>query len=76
MIDKLVDECTENIEEEVEIVNESKNKFNSCTAYIILFSIFLIMNVGIVTYYVYSQWYLKKYLPHVDFNTHKETVIY
>ena len=83
LIDKLVDECTETVEEVkltkitiAENENENKHKCSSCTMYIILFSIFLIINVGIVTYYVYSQWYLKKYLPHVDFNTHKKTVIY
>ena len=66
LIDKLVNECTETVEEEVEMVSERKNKCNSCILYIVLFSIFLIINVGIVTYYVYSQWYLKKYSPHVD----------
>ena len=76
LIDKLVNECTETVEEEVEIVSESKNKCNSCILYIVLFSIFFTINVsGIATYYVYSQWYLKKYSRHVDLNTHKETMI-
>ena len=41
------------------------------------FQYFFAINVGvIVTYYVYSQWYLKKDSPHVDFNTHKETTVW
>ena len=35
-----MDECDENIDE-VKIVCESKNKFNSCILYIVLLSIFL-----------------------------------
>ena len=46
------------------------------SAYRVIVDVFTI-NVGeIVTYHVYSQWYLKKDSPHVDFNTHKETTIY
>ena len=45
--------------------------------YIVLLSVFFTFNVGgIVTYYVYSQWYLKNDSPYVDFNTNKETTIY
>ena len=84
LIDKLIDECTETVEEVkltkttiAENENENSYKHNSCTVYIVLLLIFFTINVsGIVTYYVYSQWYLKKYSPHVDFNTHKETMIY
>ena len=39
-----------------------------------LLSIFFTINAGgIVTYYDYSQWYLKKDSPHVDFNTRTQT---
>ena len=34
-MDELVDECDANIDEEAEIVSESKNKFNSCILYIL-----------------------------------------
>ena len=71
-----MEECRETIEEEVKIDSESKNKCNSCILYIVLFSIFFTINVGIGAYFVYSYWYLKKDSPHVDFNTHKETTIY
>ena len=52
MIDKLVDECDENIDEKVKIVSESNNKCNSCIFYIVLFSILFIINVGIGAYFV------------------------
>ena len=74
----LIEECTETVEE-VKLANiifaenENSYKCNPCTVYIVLFLICFTINVsGIVTYYVYSQWYLKKYSPHVDFNTYKE----
>ena len=57
MIDKLVDECNENIDEEVKIVSErKKNNCNSCILYIVLFSTFFIINVGIGAYFVYDKY--------------------
>ena len=55
MVDILGDECDENIDE-VKISSESKNKFNSCILYIVLFSIFFIINVGIGAYFVYYKY--------------------
>ena len=55
LVDELVDECDENIDE-VKIVSESKNKCNSCILYIVLFSIFFIINVGIGAYFVYYKY--------------------
>ena len=55
LVDKLGDECDENIDE-VKISSENKNKFNSCILYIVLFSIFLIINVGIGAYFVYYKY--------------------
>ena len=60
LVDKLVEECTENIEETKLVENENKHKCNSCTVYILLFSIILTINIGIATYFVYSCWCLKK----------------
>ena len=40
--------------------NENMHKYNSCTLYIVLFSILFTINVGIGTYFVYFHWYLKK----------------
>ena len=56
LVDKLVDECDENIDEEVKIVSESKNKCNSCILYIVLFPIFFTINVVIDTYFVYYKY--------------------
>ena len=61
LVSKLAEECTENIEETrlVEI-NSTECKKNSCTLYIVLFSIVLTVNIGIGRYFVYSRWYLTK----------------
>ena len=68
MINKLVDQCTETAEEVklantifAENENENSYKCIPCTVYIVLLSVFFTINIGgIVTYYVYSQWYFKK----------------
>ena len=62
LVDKLVEECTETVEELKidENENENMHKYNSCTLYIVLFSILFTINVGIGTYFVYSHWYFKK----------------
>ena len=68
LINKSVDECTETIEEVklfnimfAENENENSCKRISCTVYIVFLLIYFTINVGgIVTYYIYSQWYLKK----------------
>ena len=84
LVAPLIEECIKTVEE-VKLANiifdENENE-NSCkciyyTVYIALLLIFFTINVGgIVTYYVYSQWYLKNDSPYVDFNTNKETTIY
>ena len=56
LVDKLADECTANIDEEVKIVSESKIKCNSCILYIVLFSIFFTINVKIGAYFVYYKY--------------------
>ena len=68
LVDKLVDECTETIEE-VKLAkitlaeNESKNKYSSCTDYTVLFWIFFTIIVGgIGAYFTYFRGYLKKCL--------------
>ena len=39
LVDKLVEECTENIGEMIDNENKHENKCNSCTVYIVLFFI-------------------------------------
>ena len=51
LVDKLADECDE-IVEEVKILDKNEDKCSSCILYIVLFSIFFTINVGIATYFV------------------------
>ena len=54
LVDKLIEECNENIEETSLVkINSTKCKHNSCILYIVLFSIFFTINIGIATYLVY-----------------------
>ena len=57
LVDKLTEECTENIDE-VKIASENrhKKKCSSCTLYIVLFSIIFTINIGIVAYFVYYKY--------------------
>ena len=54
LVDKLVEECTENIDE-VKIACEN-NKCSSCTLYIVLFSIYFTIKIGVDTYFVYYKY--------------------
>ena len=75
LVDKLVDECTETVEE-VKLAkitlaeNENSYKCSSCIVYTVLFWISFTINVGgISAYFVYFHGYLKKMFYH-------ETTIY
>ena len=66
LVDKLVDECTEAVEE-VKLAkitlaqNENSYKCNSWTVYTVLFWIIFVINVGgLSAYFVYFYGYLKK----------------
>ena len=77
---KLVEECTENVEE-VKLAkitlaeNQNKHKCSSCTLYIVLFSIIFTINVEIATYFIDSHWYLNKDVTRIMFGTHTHTTI-
>ena len=64
-VSKLVEQCTENVEE-VKVAkitlaeDENKHKCSSCTLHIVLFSIIFTIIVGIGSYFLYFRWYLKK----------------
>ena len=47
--------CISVIIEEVKIAGKNKDKCSSCILYIVLFSIFFTINVGIATYFVYYK---------------------
>ena len=78
--DKLVDECTEAVEE-VKLAkitlgaDESKHKCSSCALYIVLFSVVFTVNVGIGTYFIYFHCYLKKNVVCVKFGTYTRTTV-
>ena len=61
MVIKLVEQCNQTIDE-VKLTkithteNENSWEHNSCTVYIILFSIYFIISVGIGTYFVYYKY--------------------
>ena len=80
LADKLTEECTENIEETrlgelTSDKNENKLKCSSCTLYIVLFSIFFTINVGIGSYFLCFYWYLKKDVICVKFGTRTQITI-
>ena len=61
LIDKLVEECTENIKETKidETLAKNEHRCSSCTLYIVLFWIFFIFSVisiGIGTYFTYYKY--------------------
>ena len=56
-MDKLVEECNENIEETSLVkINSTKCKHNSCILYIVLFSIFFTIIVGTGAYFAYYKY--------------------
>ena len=57
LVDKVTEECIENIDEiKITSKNEYANKFSSCPVYIVLFSIFFIVNIGIRFYFFYYKY--------------------
>ena len=82
LVDKLVDECTETVEEVKPALitlaeNEDSYKCSSWTVYTVLFWIFSTINIGeINAYFVYFYWYFKKDVTRVNFNTRNQTDIY
>ena len=92
VVDKLIDECTETIEE-VKLAkktpmklhsmelhstkNENENKYSSCKACIVLMIVVLKILTGITIYFVYYNWSLiKNNASCINFNTHRETKIW
>ena len=66
LIDKLVEECNENIDESEMIYNGTLNKYKnmcgSCTAYIVLLVIFFMISISISSVFIYFHWCLKNFL--------------
>ena len=55
MVDKLIEECNKNIEE-TRLINSAKCKSNPCILYIVLFSLFFTINIGIASYFIYYKY--------------------
>ena len=82
LVDKLVEECTETVEEvklvKITSAKEGKNKYksSSCTLYIMLFSVTFTTNVGIGSYFLYLHWYLKKDITCLKFGARTQITIW
>ena len=57
-------------------LNDYKKVRNSCTIYIVLFTVFFITSVCSSKVFIYIQWYLKKNNFPVKFNPGTQTTIY
>ena len=81
LVDKLIDECTETIEE-VKLAkitfaeNENENKYSSCTVYIVLMIVTFTIFTRITIYFVCYNWSFIKNISCIKFGTHKETKIW
>ena len=82
LVDKLIDECTETIEEvklaKITIFeNENENKYGSCKVYIVLMIVVFTIFTAINIYFIYYNWSLiKNNVPCIKFSTRKETKIW
>ena len=76
LIDKLVEECNENIDGNVMIHNDYRNVCNSCTICTILFAIAFLIIIGISSAYFYFHWYFKKDITCFEFSAKAQTTIY
>ena len=82
LVDKLIDECTETIEEVklAKIIlaeNESINKYSSWSVYIVLMIVTFVIFTGITIYFLYYNWSLiNNNVSCIKFGTHKETKIW
>ena len=77
IVDKLFEECSENIDGNEMFYNETLNAIplnvykklcNSCVVYIVLFVVFLITSICICSVFIYFHWYLKKDNISTNFN--------
>ena len=84
LVDKLVEECTENVEEakinEITLFEHKSKYKSSCTIYVVLIAIVFTICIGIGTYFIYykymNHWYLKNDASRIKFNTRTQTTIY
>ena len=53
LVDKLIEECSKNIDGKEMIYNDYENVCNSCTIYIVLFVIAFLIIIGISSAFIY-----------------------
>ena len=75
LINKLVEECSENIVGNEMIRNDYENVCNFCTIYI-LFIIAFLITIGISSVFTYFHWYLKSGTDITNINPGTETITY
>ena len=80
LIDKLVEECSETIERN-EITNVALYKYKdvcgSCTLYIVLLVIFLVISINISIVFICFNWYIKTSSTNItNINPSTETTVY
>ena len=80
LVDKLVEECSENVEGNEMIYNGTLSNYrdvcNSCAIYIVMFVIAFLIIIGISGAFIYFHWYLKSDTNITNINSGTETVIY
>ena len=82
LVDKLVDECTETVEEvklaEITLAeNENNYKFSSCTVCSVLMIVVFTIFTGITTYFAYyKRSLIKNNVSCIKFGIHKEKKIW
>ena len=81
LIDKLVEECSENIDGNEmiynEIVNDYGNVCNCCTISIVIFVIAFLIIIGIISAFIYFHCYLQKDDTIItDISSNTQTTIY
>ena len=80
LIDKLVEECSENIDGNEMIYNGTLNNrrkvCNSCTVCIVLFVIVFLIIISVSSALAYFHWYLKSDTCTIIINLGTEIVIY
>ena len=61
MIERLIEKCIKSIEKlEITAITNGGNKCSSWTLYIVLFSVIFLIKIGIIIFFVYFCWYLKR----------------
>ena len=77
LVDKLVDECTETVEE-VKLAkitpfeNRNNYEYNSCRVYVILMIAVFTIFTGITVYLVYYNWSLINNIYCIKYSTHRK----